>query len=219
MLFPDTLPTIYAPLSSPYYGSPYQQHQQQHQHQQYSYLPVSPQVPQPASPGLINYFQPQSQSQLPHPPNSLILVFYRAKEALEKKPRNEAPDSRFSYICKGENIIPHPDDCFKFIRCKYSARQHVYFFEERTCPRGLAFDSALESCNYKSRVAGCGKVQNASDGQTQSLLTYHGELPEPADKTEETHTPSLYMMDLGDAINEEPPKPVCCTRIPIAQFA
>lgn len=92
----------------------------------------------------------------------------------------------------------------------------MYYYEERTCPRGLAFDPELETCNYQGKVATCSRFHSASDPSadktnqqqtTQSLLSYHGELPEPEKIDEEaslssSSNPSLYMLDLPTLLSD-----------------
>lgn len=183
----------------------------------------------------MNYFQPLLPS---YPPNSLIVIYYQksakdaaAQQSLAQTPvdqqttavRDESAQSpnsnsnRYPHICKGEGIVRHPDDCLKFIRCRLSLRHHVYFYEERTCPRGLAFDPELETCNYQGKVVTCSPFHSASDPgadktnqeqTTQSLLSYHGELPEPEKVDEETSSsfsssnPSLYMLELPQPLSD-----------------
>lgn len=250
------LPTIYTPVTPVTYDPPVSQpiqpwpyqlpYFQQFQTPQQPIAPIAQPIPTqspalysfpPISP-FSNYFpiNQQSQSQSLYPPNSFVLVYYRPKAAASQanpqhvplKPRIEPPANKFSDICKGEGIVPHPDDCLKFFRCKLSLRHQVYFYEERSCPQGLAFDRKLESCNYQFKVAGC-KSQYShthhtvykapatssyfpthhATQPTQTLLTYHGELPEPGkdtitDKVEESSNdnPTLYMMELPQPLNE-----------------
>lgn len=136
----------------------------------YYWLNSAPQQQQPFPsgqfPSLVNYFQPQLPS---YQPNSLIVIYYRAKAATKKPttsvdqqvatvPRIESQPSssnRYPNICKGEGIIRHPDDCLKFIRCRLSLRHQVYYYDVRSCPLGLAFDPELESCNYQANVTAC----------------------------------------------------------------
>ena len=93
----------------------------------------------------------QSPQVFPNSPLSpLLLVYYR----LRNRPTPQ---------CVSDGIFAHHEDCRKFVRCQYSATDNVFYYRERTCPEGLAFDPELESCNYLSNVQKCARafsVQN-----------------------------------------------------------
>ena len=78
-------------------------------------------------------------------------------------------------ICKHEGINVDPmGDCSKFYICELSGvgknKWRVYM---QQCPKGTAFDAAIEACNHPNRVKGCSK--KVKDGATLYVFNrpYH----------------------------------------------
>ncbi|GBO29057.1 Peritrophin-1, partial [Araneus ventricosus] len=74
----------------------------------------------------------------------------------KKEPKGKVIKDDISVVCssvsKGKTVmVPHPGDCSKFVVCDSGAAH------QKSCPAGLHFSTALQACDYPSKVQ-CDKM-------------------------------------------------------------
>lgn len=72
------------------------------------------------------------------------------------------PDPGADFKCEDEGFYPHPRDCKKYFWCLDSGPSNLGIVPHQfTCPSGLIFNKATDSCDY-SRNVQCSKPKTPS---------------------------------------------------------
>ncbi|KAG8267206.1 hypothetical protein J6590_056255 [Homalodisca vitripennis] len=72
------------------------------------------------------------------------------------------PDPGSDFVCKDEGFFPHPRDCKKYFWCLDSGPSNLGIVAHQfTCPSGLFFNKAADSCDYTRNVL-CNKKEKST---------------------------------------------------------
>ncbi|KAJ8915748.1 hypothetical protein NQ315_004560 [Exocentrus adspersus] len=78
------------------------------------------------------------------------------------------PDSDGAFKCEDEGFFPHPKDCKKYFWCLSGAADSGIVAHQFTCPAGLYFNKAADSCDYSQNVLCNKKLQRATTTTTKA---------------------------------------------------
>ncbi|XP_049784053.1 serine-rich adhesin for platelets-like [Schistocerca cancellata] len=79
------------------------------------------------------------------------------------------PDPGSDFKCKDEGFFPHPRDCKKYFWCLDSGPSNLGIVAHQfTCPSGLFFNKAADSCDYARNVV-CNKKSKSQGGSSSTL--------------------------------------------------
>ncbi|XP_074035117.1 chitinase 6 isoform X4 [Leptinotarsa decemlineata] len=81
------------------------------------------------------------------------------------------PDLNGAFKCEDEGFFPHPMDCKKYFWCLSGAGDSGIVAHQFTCPAGLYFNKAADSCDYSQNVLCNKKLQKASKSTTSTTST------------------------------------------------
>ncbi|KAL1517942.1 hypothetical protein ABEB36_001638 [Hypothenemus hampei] len=76
------------------------------------------------------------------------------------------PDMGGGFKCEDEGFYPHPKDCKKYYWCLSGAADSGIVAHQFTCPAGLYFNKAADSCDYSQNVLCNKKLQKATTSST-----------------------------------------------------
>lgn len=75
------------------------------------------------------------------------------------------------FKCEEEGFFPHPRDCKKYFWCLSNANSDdEYVAHQFTCPSGLYFNKAADSCDYSQNVL-CNKKLSKAKATTTTTST------------------------------------------------
>ncbi|XP_018916542.2 uncharacterized protein Cht6 isoform X2 [Bemisia tabaci] len=78
------------------------------------------------------------------------------------------PDPGSDFKCKDEGFFPHPRDCKKYFWCLDSGPSNLGIVAHQfTCPSGLFFNKAADSCDYTRNVL-CNKKSSSTEKTTSA---------------------------------------------------
>ncbi|KAF4529059.1 hypothetical protein B566_EDAN006080 [Ephemera danica] len=81
------------------------------------------------------------------------------------------PDPGSDFVCKDEGFYSHPRDCKKYFWCLDSGPSQLGIVAHQfTCPSGLVFNKAADSCDYARNVI-CSKTKTTTAAPTTSTTT------------------------------------------------
>ncbi|KAI7815601.1 mucin-like protein [Rhyzopertha dominica] len=81
------------------------------------------------------------------------------------------PDPGSDFKCEDEGFFPHPRDCKKYFWCLSSGPSELGIVAHQfTCPSGLYFNKAADSCDYTQNVL-CSKKTKAATTTTTTTTT------------------------------------------------
>ncbi|XP_059618815.1 mucin-2-like [Phlebotomus argentipes] len=81
------------------------------------------------------------------------------------------PDPGSDFKCEDEGFFPHPRDCKKYFWCLDSGPSELGIVAHQfTCPSGLYFNKAADSCDYSRNVI-CSKSKSSSSTSSSSTTT------------------------------------------------
>ncbi|XP_054269943.1 uncharacterized protein LOC128991185 isoform X1 [Macrosteles quadrilineatus] len=81
------------------------------------------------------------------------------------------PDPGSDFVCKDEGFFPHPRDCKKYFWCLDSGPSNLGIVAHQfTCPSGLFFNKAADSCDYTRNVL-CNKKDKSEKTTTAAPKT------------------------------------------------
>lgn len=81
------------------------------------------------------------------------------------------PDPGSDFKCKDEGFFPHPRDCKKYFWCLDSGPSNLGIVAHQfTCPSGLFFNKAADSCDYTRNVI-CNKKSKSTPSTTTTSTT------------------------------------------------
>ncbi|XP_055709489.1 mucin-2 isoform X2 [Phlebotomus papatasi] len=81
------------------------------------------------------------------------------------------PDPGSDFKCEDEGFFPHPRDCKKYFWCLDSGPSNLGIVAHQfTCPSGLFFNKAADSCDYSRNVI-CSKPKASSSTSSSSTTT------------------------------------------------
>ncbi|XP_018567327.1 uncharacterized protein LOC108907948 [Anoplophora glabripennis] len=78
------------------------------------------------------------------------------------------PELDGAFKCEDEGFFPHPKDCKKYFWCLSGAGDSGIVAHQFTCPAGLYFNKAADSCDYTQNVLCNKKLQKPSTTTTAS---------------------------------------------------
>nr|CAH7763316.1 unnamed protein product [Callosobruchus chinensis] len=81
------------------------------------------------------------------------------------------PDMAGGFKCEDEGFYPHPKDCKKYYWCLNGAGDSGIVAHQFTCPAGLYFNKAADSCDYTQNVLCNKKLQKSSTKTTKATTT------------------------------------------------
>ncbi|XP_050301740.1 mucin-4-like isoform X2 [Anthonomus grandis grandis] len=81
------------------------------------------------------------------------------------------PDMGGGFKCEDEGFFPHPKDCKKYYWCLNGAGDTGIIAHQFTCPAGLYFNKAADSCDYSQNVLCNKKLQKASTTPVKETTT------------------------------------------------
>ncbi|XP_066255919.1 uncharacterized protein [Euwallacea similis] len=81
------------------------------------------------------------------------------------------PDMGGAFKCEDEGFFPHPKDCKKYYWCLSGAGDSGIVAHQFTCPAGLFFNKAADSCDYSQNVFCNKKLQKATTTQKPDSTT------------------------------------------------
>ncbi|CAH2002617.1 unnamed protein product, partial [Acanthoscelides obtectus] len=81
------------------------------------------------------------------------------------------PDMAGGFKCEDEGFYPHPKDCKKYYWCLNGAGDSGIVAHQFTCPAGLYFNKAADSCDYSQNVLCNKKLQKSSATTTKATTT------------------------------------------------
>ncbi|XP_065215171.1 serine-rich adhesin for platelets-like [Planococcus citri] len=97
------------------------------------------------------------------PPTTSATTTYNALSTPEPP---TTPDPGTDFVCKDEGFFPHPRDCKKYFWCLDSGPSNLGIVAHQfTCPSGLMFNKAADSCDYSRNVI-CNKKSEKSSTTT-----------------------------------------------------
>ncbi|KAK9880775.1 hypothetical protein WA026_013096 [Henosepilachna vigintioctopunctata] len=76
------------------------------------------------------------------------------------------PDQGGAFKCEDEGFFPHPKDCKKYFWCLSGPGDLGTVAHQFTCPAGLYFNKAADSCDYSQNVL-CNKKLSKSTSTTE----------------------------------------------------
>lgn len=74
------------------------------------------------------------------------------------------------FKCEEEGFFPHPKDCKKYFWCLNGAGDSGIIAHQFTCPAGLYFNKAADSCDYTQNVL-CNKKLSKKPTTTAATTT------------------------------------------------
>ncbi|XP_073972608.1 chitinase 6 isoform X2 [Rhodnius prolixus] len=78
------------------------------------------------------------------------------------------PDPGSDFVCKDEGFFPHPRDCKKYFWCLDSGPSNLGIVAHQfTCPSGLFFNKAADSCDFARNVI-CKKKSTTTTSTTST---------------------------------------------------
>ncbi|VVC40930.1 Hypothetical protein CINCED_3A022627 [Cinara cedri] len=81
------------------------------------------------------------------------------------------PDTGTDFTCKDEGFFPHPRECKKYFWCLDSGPSNLGIVAHQfTCPSGLVFNKASDSCDYSRNVA-CKDKKTSTEITTTTTTT------------------------------------------------
>ncbi|KAF5292852.1 hypothetical protein FQR65_LT11104 [Abscondita terminalis] len=81
------------------------------------------------------------------------------------------PDAGSDFKCEDEGFFPHPRDCKKYFWCLSSGPSELGIVAHQfTCPSGLYFNKAADSCDYTQNVR-CVKPKSTTTSSSTSSTT------------------------------------------------
>ncbi|XP_046403174.1 mucin-5AC isoform X1 [Ischnura elegans] len=85
------------------------------------------------------------------------------------------PDPGSDFVCKDEGFFPHPRDCKKYFWCLDSGPSSLGIVAHQfTCPSGLFFNKAADSCDYSRNVLCKKKLTESTSTTTKAPATSAG---------------------------------------------
>lgn len=81
-------------------------------------------------------------------------------------PPPATPDQGGGFKCEDEGFFPHPKDCKKYYWCLGGAGDTGIIAHQFTCPAGLYFNKAADSCDYSQNVLCNKKLAKATTTTT-----------------------------------------------------
>ncbi|XP_071451653.1 oviduct-specific glycoprotein [Hetaerina americana] len=85
------------------------------------------------------------------------------------------PDPGSDFVCKDEGFFPHPRDCKKYFWCLDSGPSSLGIVAHQfTCPSGLFFNKAADSCDYSRNVLCKKKLVDSASTTTKAPATSAG---------------------------------------------
>ncbi|XP_060519176.1 serine-rich adhesin for platelets-like, partial [Cylas formicarius] len=81
------------------------------------------------------------------------------------------PDMGGAFKCEDEGFFPHPKDCKKYFWCLAGAGDNGIVAHQFTCPAGLYFNKAADSCDYTQNVLCNKKLQKAATTSSTTTTT------------------------------------------------
>lgn len=76
-----------------------------------------------------------------------------------------------AFKCEDEGFFPHPKDCKKYYWCLSGAGDSGIVAHQFTCPAGLYFNKAADSCDYSQNVFCNKKAQKATTEKSPATTT------------------------------------------------
>lgn len=102
----------------------------------------------------------------PTEPEIEVLFVAVASRTTTPEPPSTPGLSGTGFKCEDEGFFPHPTDCKKYYWCLDSGPSELGIVAHQfTCPGGLVFNKAADSCDYTQNVL-CSKVKLAKSKTT-----------------------------------------------------
>lgn len=102
------------------------------------------------------------------------LVITRTTPSYKTPEPPTTPDPGGDFKCEDEGFYPHPRDCKKYFWCLNGAGDSGIIAHQFTCPAGLYFNKAADSCDYTQNVLCNKKLAKKGSSTTPATTTTYG---------------------------------------------